>query len=770
MNKNFRDVVKLTQIIMTSLTLIGYDYSGSTGNKPFYHSKTQEIVSNIQDKTIACWDTNCEIIRFDKLKYINTLLLAGGGTEPNCLVDYIIETNFHGHLVLITDGEISGYSVIKCCDKLIDWKFEKVSVYLINNGYRSDINESISCAFTRNSPHSVEIYEHDSSLKNNIIVSEDDFELINKISDIDTIDEFINKTDIFDNVLMSINMGTKGNNIIHKNLVQLKNRLIKNSSNIKGNVILEKLIEDTNVINLKNVWNLYYIGNNDWTKQIDKYISWCSGSLENSFDRNSNREISRDITVVVSSETASIEKSTSESFSIECPVMLEKSTNLIILFNKVHNESFFDEIPDNMRESLINCPLNALKSEAVIKILKKRLGNGISIEGYKELVEHGMSDKSPLTRDEIMGGLCLGKDFSHVKATNSTIRHGLSGGKSLGNVDLWYAVFYLMVEIGYVEHLKEFLPSMREHMIFRLNTSKTYMCLSGLPTFPTYKVPLKTALWSVISATSIHNIKPENDPLRLHLSYSEYIIELTEMTELRFPNGIDKHINRLKALRFLLNTLKKDKKILNLINALKYNAIETPELWVMIDGTPTLKQIENVRSKLPEFCKYLHINDIIYIMGLCNANKNEVNINIPYDYKTSDESSSYTKNWDYDENIPYYKVEISLNTCRPFYNIDKDKTWIDVVNEVYGTNYISIDSRFGEFVIKNEKYPTKNEFLVYLYNYYSSRGKTTLPICVEQFVDEVLEDHNYIIENLPVSEYVKRWKNSVSIKERIKIE
>jgi len=753
-------------------TLIGYDYSGSTGNRPFYHSKTQDIVSEFPDKTIASWDNTCEIISRERLEFINKNLQGRGGTSPICLVDYIIKNDFHGHLVLITDGDIYSYEVKRCSDRLIEWKFEKVSVYLIYT--TGTVNESISCAFTRNSPHHIEMYNYSNILESSVTISDEDFECVNAISEINTIDEFLNKIDIFDNVLMSVNMGTTGNSVIHKNLVQLKNRLIKNSSNVKNISEIDKLNEELTVDNLKNVWNLYYNGSNDWSKQIDKYISWCSGGLVNTFDRRSNREINNPTTPVIAPETASTEITSSsvQPFSIECPIMLEKSTNIIILFNKI-TESLFDSVSDNVRESLINCPLNALKNNDAIAFLKRTLGHAISIEAYKELVDHGISDKSPLTRDDIVGGLCLGSDFSHVKATNSTIRHGILGGKSLGNVDLWYAVFYLIVESGYVEHLKEYLPAMREHMIYRLNTSQTYMCLSGLPTFPTYKVNLKTALWSVISATAIPNIQPKNEPLRFHLSYSEYIIELAEMTELCFPIGINIHINRLKTLRFFLDKIKRgDKTFINLINALKYNAFETPYLWIMIDGKPSPEQLDSVRSKLPEYCKYLSTSEIIYILNLCenNKNKTESDINLPFNYNYDKYVVTTTKNWNYEENIPYHKVEISVHSCRPFYNVDKNKKWIDVATEVYGQNFISIDSRFGEFVIKYGKYPTKTEFLVYLYNYYSSRGKQTLPICIRQFVDEVFEDHNYIIENVRVSEYIERWSYTISIKNRINIE
>ena len=205
---------------------------------------------------------------------------------------------------------------------------------------------------------------------------------------------------------------------------------------------------------------------------------------------------------------------------------------------------------------------------------------------------------------------------------------------------------------------------------------------------------------------------------------------------------------------------------------MKYNAFKTPDLLIMIDGKPSPEQFDCVRSKLPECCKYLSTSEIMYILNLCenNKNKTESDINISFNHNHDKYTVTTTKNWNYDEIVPYHKVEISVHSCRPFYNVDKNKKWIDVATEVYGQNFISIDSRFGEFVIKYGKYPTKTEFLVYLYNYYSSRGKPTLPICIRQFVDEVFEDHNYIIENVRVSEYIERWSYTISIKNRINIE
>ena len=163
---------------------------------------------------------------------------------------------------------------------------------------------------------------------------------------------------------------------------------------------------------------------------------------------------------------------------------------------KKNGQSIFDNLSNDEINSIINCPLNALRNKNLVDYLKTLFDCVISIEAYKDLCDYGISDSSPLTREDIYGGLCLGNDKSHVLATNSTIRNILTLGKSLGNIDLWYAVLYFMIENGYVEHLKEYLPNLREHMVFRLRNSKSYMCLSGLPTFPTYKVHLGLCLWN----------------------------------------------------------------------------------------------------------------------------------------------------------------------------------------------------------------------------------------------------------------------------------
>ena len=770
--------------------LIGYDCSGSTGigfygsdsYVNFYHKKTQDIENNILNDKINVtrirWD-HCitKITKLD-LEEINKKKIGFGGTNPEVLVDYIIQNKFHGIFILISDGDISNTIVKKCSDKLSEWKFKKVLVYLIGTG--GNIEESISCAFVRNSPHLIMIYNSNGELNNGLFVNitPESFTILDKIEYINNENEFLEYVPDLDNLLISINMGTSGNPKIRDNLIKLKNRIIKNKSNNVGEISeISDLILNPNLDNLARVWNLYYYGSsNIWEKTIDKYISWCSGYLLNTFNRNNinvNREYNAIVTPPEPPQIIELLADNENSIFSECPILLADSCNLIILIRK--NDSLFDYLKDNkdIKESLINCPLNALNNQDVLIYIKGMIDNIISIEAYKELIEYGISEKSPLTKEEIIGGICLGSHDSHVKFSNSVMRKALTNNKCLGNIDLWFAVIYLMVNKNFVPHLSDYLSNIREHMIYRLEKNTTYMCLSGLPTYPTYRVPLKIALWSILSSSAVAR-GTKQEPIRLHLLYASDILHLLCISDLVVSEGIEKYINRLQCLRFLLNKKKKGGKdeIENIVNALQYNFVQLSNgRFIFIDGIPTGIHINIAKRKLPYICNLLSSEDIIYINRICDVNKSESDI--PYNINTKPTDVIIgLNNWEYKSEMPYNKVIICEATCRPYYYVDGgSKKWIEKAKEIYGEGeLIPMNKIFGNYICKNKKYPEKQEFLVYLSKHFERRNKKTLPICINQFLNELYEEYKEIIEKISVEDFITRWKNSSEIKKRIKME
>ena len=202
------------------------------------------------------------------------------------------KNNFKGDLILITDGEIDSCSVKKCSDLLFDWKFNSVSIYIIGGSF-GGINESITCAFTRNSPHRIEITNSYYPTECEIVeVTNDDYKLLEFLDEIKDVAEFMKLSEKIKNVLISVNMGTKGNKTLYERLIKLKNNLIKNQSQVKDNVNINQICDDfennlhLEPTKLNKVWDEYYGKNsNEWSKQIDSYISWCDGALLSLFSR-----------------------------------------------------------------------------------------------------------------------------------------------------------------------------------------------------------------------------------------------------------------------------------------------------------------------------------------------------------------------------------------------------------------------------------------------------------------------------------------------------
>lgn len=750
-----------------SNTLFAYDCSGSTGNCEYYHSVSDEINSSNDSYTRVRWDTTINFITKNGLKDINSQRRGYGGTSPSCVAKLIKDKNFHGTLIFQSDGQIST-SEISLCDSILNgWKFEKVIVHLVETSCK--IEESCSIAFTRNSPHEINIYEkhsHNEYEKKTTSISNEDYLILEKIEEIKTIEDFTEKIPALEKILIAVNMGSRANPLLHEKLVKLKNRLIKLKTLEKVDSVTE-FENNPSPTTLLKVWNEYYGIVDDWSSYIDRFISWCSGSLLNVLNRSVANRIGRtQVQKFIPPETVEIIEDHFEP-KFACPISLEDSSNIIILMKKTEKIMWHD-LEKNLQDMLINNPLNGIKNNAVCDFIKSTLDCVISIETYKELVDHGISDTSPLTREEIFGGLCLGDHDTHVRATNSSIKHAFFGGKSLGNMDLWFAVIYFLVEEGKIPHLKEYSELLKRHLVYRIENSKTNMCLSGLNTFPTYKVSLKLALYSVITASSfVRDAKQE--PLRLHLQYVDTIISMLKLVNITIPTDIQEYIIYLKIFRYFMSEIKNgNKKISNLIDALKFNAIKTEKMWVLIDGKPKEAQIEDVRSELPLFCGFLRDEKIYDIFQMCDRNKAESDINIPfalpeYEFPT-------VKNWPYNLDMEATKVDICARTCRPYSNVMYNGiqvNWRTKAKAVYGENFLSINRRFGEYIVKHEKYPTREEFLVYVYEFYSSRNNKTLPICISQFIDEIFEDYNQVLNSVSPSQFIYRWNESAPSSARL---
>lgn len=792
-----------------------YDGSYSTNKETGYSKVAAELLNKLDEETTLYlyFDSNAKFIKKEELEYIIENKKGGSGTEPNKIIKLIKDINFHGTLILLTDGQIDQIEVDKMNKSLNGYVFKEVEIWLVHTGTtpQTAANESVSCPFTRYCPHTI-VHRDRNGLplndkKEEIVVTDENISSLERLrkGEITTITELRKNIENLDKSLLAYCIGSNGDTKLKDIIVDLKNKRIREKSNVEDNIYLNDFIsQGINKVDLNDqikcleiLFNNYYNPNPTETveKTLDKYISWLDGSLKKQFDRSNitQREQKAAVIQPVGIETVAIDIESAVE-EIECPILFVSSNAWILLIKNL-GYSLFDKLNKETKDNLSNNPLLSLNDSKISSLLKDFFDSAITVDAALELKKNGMLKKSPFTRKDLLGwgGICLGNHESHVSVTNSVIQNMISNGKKLGNTDLWFAVIFFMVERGDIPYLTEYLPMMQQHMIFRLKHSKTYMCLSGLSAYPVYKVPLGHALWSVISS-SVFITDPKKEPMRVHLQSLDYFFKLLKMVDYNVPIGMERYVQRLRSLRVLLQIKKKGYKekeeIENLIDALRYNAIVVGgSRFIFIDGTPSNEQIVAVKSRLTGIFKDLEISEILDINLKSDRNKSESDIDMfPYNKSYDKYVAKETTNWPYDAEPPKNFVPICQTTCRPFF-----KNWYEEANLVYKQyneefgkkeldiltgkpikdDYkgLSITKMFGEYVMKFDKFPTKESFLIYLSEfYYTNRGKKTLPICIWQFLEERFQDHDDIMKKLTPEEFIIRWTKSVNIIDRINME
>lgn len=199
--------------------LFAYDYSGSTGGQQLYHDLAQLVHQSISDThagtipyTILAWDSHARIWSPDELARVNRLREGSGGTNPEVVASLIRQNNFHGHLSLFTDGQV-GNSEVEACSRVLgpDWKFESVTVHLVSTG-SVRCNMSVSCPFTRVSPHEVHSYNSIGGTQpvSTSRVSAEDLQVAEDMSVISTLDEFRTMLPMLKRAVIAKCMGVRG--------------------------------------------------------------------------------------------------------------------------------------------------------------------------------------------------------------------------------------------------------------------------------------------------------------------------------------------------------------------------------------------------------------------------------------------------------------------------------------------------------------------------------------------------------------------------------
>ena len=798
------------------------DYSGSTQGEKFYHENIKDILSKKYENNdeIIVWDHNSKYITFNDYMKINNNLEGFGGTNPKCIFSSIFEKHkkvIYDEFVLITDGQIYEKEVEECSELIENNKTNfipnYVEVYLIGN--KNSTNLSVVCPFTRYSSSKTILKSPDEN-EDNIIneVSADDLNILKKIKDISTLVDFNKNYESIEKAFIARLLGTKGDIELRKEVLLMQRRINKNlakevKTEKKTTLLDDLLLKDQNFELATNELcnNFNIIATTDFCQKINLLIRMSDGALKQMFNINELQTFRKNI----ASNTKNVEINDIENIDIEssvkdikfeCPISAENETDPTILITLPNeNEELkplllgFEKVS---LEKILNCPLNALYNDDFISKIKLYIDHPISLKTLREAEEKGYPfEKSPITRKKIIGAITLGESEEHVKCADYNLMKLLTGGKNLGDRNLWFVVIWILVKKGIFPYLKDIEPFIKAQVIYRMKNYTTSISLSGLSNLPQNKVLYITAAWSCLMSPFIIDKIPSNCNLfNVHLTHYKELVDIINLFNLQLPKNFEKFANRMVVFSNLLYFFKRNTKLLeNYVNGLKYNTIivnvdeSSPlnaggivgEVFIPIDGEINEENRMKCIQKLPKIClefineKKISIDELSWLMSFVNVQKqlSDIKINDIVHLDEKDISKPIiNSNWKrYDDNIDKFnQVKISPKTLRPYYQINEKETWKDSLSKIVDINLtiISGHKEYGNFIIHYDKYPTLDEYLLLLYRKY--KREITLPKYIQKYAQSLFNEYEKVIKDVSVEQFKIIFNKSASIKERIEME
>lgn len=792
------------------------DYSGSTFGNKFYHENVKNILDTKykNNDDIIIWDHKSKFIPYKEYMEINKKREGDGCTFPKVIFN-LFNKDKKGHyseFILITDGEVSQNEVQECDSNFQSSKnnliYDYAEVYLI--GDKKSTNLSVGCPFTRFCP-SKTILKCPQEEKIITQVYSEDLKIVEKISSISTEGEFNENYESLKNALIVRLIGTSGDIEIRKNLLLMQKRIIRNNSEQKKIEKEEKidiLLKNKNFEEAKKeLYNCFETIQNEFSKKINLLIRISDGAIKQIFDIDEIQSFQtitatnaeKVDTLVLEDIPSSIEHS-----KFVCPISIENEVDPAILIT-VPDEFIKNGkltpllvgLDKTQTENIISCPYNALYNKDFMEKFEKCIDHAISLKQIREAEISGHPfEISPITRKKIIGIIPLGESPEHVQAGDWTLMQLISGGKNLGDRNIWFSILWLLVKRKIFPYLDDVEDFLKAQLLYRFNNNKTSISISGLGNLPQKKVEYGTAAWACLMSIYLIPKIPRNCNLLLvHLLHYKELIEIVKLFEYELPDDFEKIVHRILCLASMMTFFKKNVKLLPfykmgisqatlIINVSEDSKMKSGglvgELFIPVDGEINENTRKKCLDKFPEICKIsvkskiISIDELAFLMKYVNTQINLSDIKFEEIVQIKEiPKYKIINNWENYEKENLDNVEICPKTMRPYYYV-KDETWIKCFSKTLDISkpYLSLNSDYGRFVSKYLQYPSLNEFILYTYRNYALNSKvySTLPKRIDLICKVILKDFVPVIKDVTPEKFAQLYNDSVEIKKRIELE
>ena len=580
-------------------TLYALDCSGSVGYRDsiMYFPILDKMMNtdNCQKNSIFVrWDDESTICSHTQIMGWIMSKKGYGGTSPICFIKDI-PANFgpNDTLIIVSDGQIGSSSAQSFCQAMntrfpFGHKFNEIKVILINTG--REIDKSIVSAFTKyDCPFLLEIYEQNGSLKSR--EEENFFKLFDKLRDMENLSDF---TPELRRSIHNLALGCSSTDRIVVELRSEIKRLMRkfqeelDRAPPTGNLTLDEFTTEIGKENpevsvlkrcVKKMSSDFHLkkateGNplliliqteSDLTHRLLDFV--INSGLHNSGGSVSglavaNASDAEEVNIATCAMEAPCNfqdpNFSNPSFNFSDPITME----LTIAFVPIEQGGSL--LPSGNISQIRRFPMLLGVNDGIIMTVIGLDGFIDTIDFLKQSNSHELNLSHPLTRAQMRdtGFLIFPEKAtdeqkeSIVKFNNSAIAKLLFNGKKVGDPNLFYFCFALrMLSVPF---LKEHKPQIEEEIQWRLKNSMTCATLCGPSTeFPHDKMSILNAIIFTVLSACVCETSAQN-PLLMHISYLSKIKKLLDISGVKLPVEIKKHLELIQVAMKLLNVNKDD--------------------------------------------------------------------------------------------------------------------------------------------------------------------------------------------------------------------
>ncbi|OHT11692.1 hypothetical protein TRFO_03937 [Tritrichomonas foetus] len=788
--------------------VIAIDTSGSTSGGSFYWHHVKNILNAnySEGDLILSWSNKIYNKTYEEMMNIILSKCGQSATYPEIILEYLHQTKIFPdfkipHLILITDGLVS-VDHVDLCDQLIkqySFTFENFTGYII--GEKKYANMSVTCPFSRNCPHTIYFFDQNTKEKEEIIsVSSQDLKIISEIKNINNITQFNMAYESLDRALTSRLLGTKGDVELRKEVLKMKNRILESKSQNNAEDAedvdnLTKALKEDNLDLALKIGSTYFSQVNiSYEQKINALIRMCDGGLRLIFDKDEIKCFKMQIAEtpeerhVLDIDSAPLYDGKS---NFVCPITYENESDPVILILAPKKPILSLLTTKFDTEFIVGCPLNIFRLNNLIGSFMSCIDHPISLKSMIEAEKCGCPiTKSPLTRKQIVGGIPLGSSEEHVSAANWTLCQILSGGKILGDNDMWFAVLWILVKLGKIKYLTDVEPFIREQMIFRLQNHFIKASLTELSTLPCRKLPLATACWFCLSSPFFSPAPPKKQNLlRYHLAHAQALVMLVDIVGYKLPIGLQTALSRTRLVSTMLRMKKENpKKFENEILSLYQKTVNVNvqedssfkehfgigSTFLPLDGHADLETVNQTLSTFPKIFRDLSIEEVVWLSKFVDCSKSSSEQDFPLledppSLDTLRKGDSWTI---LDQQYQKFEhIKICPKTMRPYFTLN-GKDWRQHYTETFGKDapvFEGLDRTYGMYVFYNKKFPTLDEYLLGLYRKAMHFSKT-LPSKIVDIAKYRMKAFEEAKKDLTVSEFTKLFMESADSFKRRKME